>query len=172
MRLFWEGCECCLKYKYRESIVVIVRDSDLAPHSLQIYNKHIVTGQPTRIYSDDQLSSLIHSTMLKQHVRGFLSSSLLALLILTIPLMLWKALTIITGSPHPIVVVISQSMAPAFNRGDLLFLWNRQPWITAGEIPVCWFPGSPLPMVHRAIKAITLDGMRYDYRISRNTHHS
>lgn len=145
---------------------------DLAPHSLQVYNKHIITGQPTRIYSDDQLLSSIHSTMSKQHVRGFLSSSLLTLLILTTPLMLWKALTIITGSPHPIVVVISQSMAPAFNRGDLLFLWNRQPWISAGEIPVCWFPGSPLPMVHRAVKAITLDGMRYDYRTSRNRRHS
>lgn len=152
----------------------IARDSDLAPHSLQIYNKHIITGQPPRVSFYDQLPPLIHSTMSKQHARGFLSSSLLALLILTTPLMLWKALTIITGSPHPIVVVISQSMAPAFNRGDLLFLWNRQPWITAGEIPVCWFPGSPLPMVHRAIKAITLDGMRYDYDycISRNRHHS
>lgn len=74
--------------------------------------------------------------------------------------MIWKALIVITGSPHPIVVVISESMAPAFHRGDLLFLWNRQPWIHAGEIPVCWFPGNPLPMVHRAIKVVTLDNLK------------
>lgn len=111
----------------------------------------------------------IHSAtimLLKWNVpKKILSLLLLTLLLITAPLMFWKALTIITGSPYPIIVVISESMAPAFNRGDLLFLWNRQHWIQAGEIPVCWFPGGQLPMVHRAIKSISLDGMRYDYTI-------
>ncbi|PGH15939.1 hypothetical protein AJ79_02106 [Helicocarpus griseus UAMH5409] len=52
----------------------------------------------------------------------------------------------------PVTVVTSHSMTPTFERGDILFLWNRDPAIHVGEIPVIWFPGSPLPMVHRAIK--------------------
>ena len=39
--------------------------------------------------------------------------------------MLWKGLSVATDSPSPIVVVLSGSMEPAFQRGDLLFLWNR-----------------------------------------------
>ncbi|CAG8026549.1 unnamed protein product [Penicillium olsonii] len=89
--------------------------------------------------------------------RGYFNLLLSILLLATVPFMFWKALCVLTGSSYPIIVVISQSMAPAFNRGDLLFLWNRHPWIRAGEIPVCWFPGRPLPMVHRAIKSVRLD---------------
>lgn len=129
-------------------------------HSLQVYNDRITHSSLIQMITCHR--SFILQMFLKQHVRGLLSSLLLTLLLVTAPLMFWKALTIITGSPHPIIVVISESMAPAFNRGDLLFLWNRQPWITAGEIPVCWSLGRQLPMVHRVVKAITLDGMRYD----------
>ena len=39
--------------------------------------------------------------------------------------MLWKGLSVLSDSPSPIVVVLSGSMEPAFQRGDLLFLWNR-----------------------------------------------
>ncbi|KAJ5338658.1 Signal peptidase I [Penicillium brevicompactum] len=85
--------------------------------------------------------------------RGTLTLLLWSLLLITFPFMAWKALCVFTGSSHPIMVVISESMAPAFTRGDLIFLWNRQSWVRAGEIPVCWFPGRPLPMVHRAIKS-------------------
>lgn len=105
---------------------------------------------------------LIIEMLLKKPVRGLLSSFLLTLLLATTPFMLWKASMITTGSPYPVIVVISESMVPAFHRGDLLFLWNRQRWIQAGEIPVCWFPGRRLPMVHRAIEVITFDSMRYD----------
>ncbi|KAJ6094993.1 signal peptidase I [Penicillium canescens] len=99
--------------------------------------------------------------LLKWHSpRGFFTPLLYILLLVTFPFMLWKALSVLTGSSYPIIVVISESMAPAFTRGDLLFLWNRQPWIRPGEIPVCWFPGRPLPMVHRAIKSVWLDGTR------------
>jgi signal peptidase len=63
----------------------------------------------------------------------------------------------VSGSNYPIMVVSSESMEPAFQRGDLIFLWNRQEHIRAGDIPVVWFHGRPLPMVHRAIK------VSYDY---------
>jgi signal peptidase len=38
-------------------------------------------------------------------------------------------------------------MEPAFYRGDLIFLWNRQERIRAGDIPVVWFEGRELPRV-------------------------
>lgn len=50
------------------------------------------------------------------------------------------------------MVVLSESMAPAFHRGDLIFLWNRTDTVRVGEIPVCWFAGEPLPMVHRVVQ--------------------
>lgn len=65
--------------------------------------------------------------------------------------MLWTTASVVSDSRYPIVVVISESMEPAFSRGDLLLLSNRKHIIEIGDIPVCWFPGNPLPMVHRAI---------------------
>ena len=108
----------------------------------------------------------IHSVALRMpqnwHVpRGTVTLLLWSLLLITFPFMAWKALCVFTGSSHPIMVVISESMAPAFTRGDLIFLWNRQSWVRAGEIPVCWFPGRPLPMVHRAIKSVWLGDKEY-----------
>ena len=42
-----------------------------------------------------------------------------------------------TGSESPIVVVLSGSMEPAFHRGDLLFLTNKETEdIRVGEIVV------------------------------------
>jgi signal peptidase len=40
-------------------------------------------------------------------------------------LMLWKGLMVITGSESPVVVVLSGSMRPAVDRGDILFLNNH-----------------------------------------------
>lgn len=82
-----------------------------------------------------------------------LQQCLTFLLILSTVFMSWKSLSLITDSPSPIVVVISESMEPAFQRGDILFLWNRDTVIEVGEIAVCWFRGRDLPMVHRVIKS-------------------
>ncbi|KAI6084733.1 putative signal peptidase I [Hypoxylon rubiginosum] len=68
--------------------------------------------------------------------------------------MLWKTLSIATNSPCPIHVVVSESMAPAFHRGDIIILSNLDHEIRVGDIPVIWFSQAPLPMVHRAIKVI------------------
>jgi signal peptidase len=68
--------------------------------------------------------------------------------------MVWKSLCIITGCTHPIMVVSSESMEPAFRRGDVILLWNRKAGLFAGDIPVIWFSGRPLPMVHRAIQVV------------------
>lgn len=89
-------------------------------------------------------------------LRNFLAKSLPALLALSYPFMAWKGLSVLSASPIPIVCVISESMAPAFHRGDILFLWNRS-CVHVGDIPVIWFPGNPLPMVHRAIQVFNTD---------------
>ncbi|PLN86612.1 putative signal peptidase I [Aspergillus taichungensis] len=94
------------------------------------------------------------------HIRRIPGLFLWVSVALIVPLMFWKALTIIAGSTHPIIVVSTESMTPTFSRGDILFLWNRQSWIQVGEITVCWIKGLPLPMVRRAIRTVVLDTMR------------
>ena len=74
------------------------------------------------------------------------------LLAVTNASILWKLLSLITTSFTPILVVTSESMTPAFHRGHIIFLWNRQLWINPGDIPVVWFLDRDLSMVHRAIK--------------------
>jgi signal peptidase len=49
------------------------------------------------------------------------------------------------------MVVTLGSMEPAFQRGDLIFLWSRGKTIHTGDIPVIWITGNPLPMVHWVI---------------------
>ena len=92
----------------------------------------------------------------KMQTRNQLSRSLSLLLsILRVAatiFMTWKALCVVTGSTYPILVVSSESMEPAFLKGDLILLGNRQEKIYPGDIPVVWFSDRPLPMVHRAIE--------------------
>ncbi|KAI1456556.1 hypothetical protein F4805DRAFT_219908 [Annulohypoxylon moriforme] len=66
--------------------------------------------------------------------------------------MAWKGLCLLTNSPVPILCVVSESMAPAFHRGDVLILWNWALSAEVGDIPVVWFDGCSLPMVHRVIQ--------------------
>lgn len=43
-------------------------------------------------------------------------------------------------------------MEPAFQRGDLLFLWNRSPRAELGEIVVYNVRGKDIPIVHRVVR--------------------
>ncbi|EDO07594.1 putative signal peptidase I [Babesia bovis T2Bo] len=65
-------------------------------------------------------------------------------------LMLWKSVTLYTGTDSPVVVVLSGSMEPAFYRGDILFLMKQEK-ITAGDIVVFKVEGRDIPIVHRAL---------------------
>ncbi|KAL7162312.1 hypothetical protein ACSBR2_042735 [Camellia fascicularis] len=67
-------------------------------------------------------------------------------------LIIWKTLMCITGSQSPIVVVLSESMEPAFQRGDILFLHMSKDPIRVGEIVVFDVEGRDIPIVHRVIK--------------------
>jgi len=73
-------------------------------------------------------------------------------LIVSSALMIWKTLMILTGSESPIVVVLSGSMEPAFQRGDLLFLYMSSAPIRVGEIVVFKLEGRDIPIVHRVLK--------------------
>lgn len=67
---------------------------------------------------------------------------------------MWKGLCTITDSPSPIVVVLSGSMEPAFQRGDLLLLWNRE-WpreTEVGEVVVYNVKDKDIPIVHRVVR--------------------
>jgi signal peptidase len=75
-------------------------------------------------------------------------------LILSTAFMVWKGLSVIANSPSPIVVVLTGSMEPAFQRGDLLFLWNRN-WFdetSVGDIVVYTVKGKDIPIVHRVVR--------------------
>lgn len=86
-------------------------------------------------------------------MRHHLVSLLYPLLAVSNLFIIWKCCCIITGSDVPIVVVISESMAPTFHRGDLLLLWNRDRTVRVGDVPLVWFPDRHLPMLHRAVQS-------------------
>lgn len=74
-------------------------------------------------------------------------------LIIASALTIWKGLILATGSESPIVVVLSGSMEPAFQRGDLLLLTNYQEDpVRVGDIVVFKIKGRDIPIVHRVIK--------------------
>ncbi|KAF2072001.1 hypothetical protein CYY_006690 [Polysphondylium violaceum] len=73
-------------------------------------------------------------------------------LIVSTALMIWKFLMIASGSESPIVVVLSGSMKPAFERGDLLYLDMNEGPFRVGEIVVFKIEGKEIPIVHRILQ--------------------
>ncbi|KAI9223418.1 microsomal signal peptidase subunit [Blastocladiella britannica] len=86
-------------------------------------------------------------------LRQSLHQVLSVLLILSSALMIWKTMSIVTNSEAPIVVVLTESMTPAFVRGDLLFLHQPDRPLDIGEIIVYKLEGKDIPIVHRIISA-------------------
>ena len=144
---------------------------------------------------DILLDQLGLSELRRLKPRQILSQILNFALILGTAFMIWKGLSVATNSPSPIVVVLSGryassssssprqrvcgkqtdtfgggcSMEPAFQRGDLLFLWNRNldlnhiagppavadaefPGTQVGEIVVYNVVGKDIPIVHRVVR--------------------
>lgn len=85
-------------------------------------------------------------------MRQTIAQALNFALVLSTAFMMWKGLSVASASSSPIVVVLSGSMEPAFQRGDLLFLWNRSPTTELGEIVVYNVRGKDIPIVHRVIR--------------------
>eukprot|EP00213_Chloropicon_mariensis_P004889 CAMPEP_0197483452 /NCGR_PEP_ID=MMETSP1309-20131121/56892_1 /TAXON_ID=464262 /ORGANISM="Genus nov. species nov., Strain RCC998" /LENGTH=180 /DNA_ID=CAMNT_0043026053 /DNA_START=108 /DNA_END=650 /DNA_ORIENTATION=+ len=85
-------------------------------------------------------------------IRTFLSQVLGLGLIVTSAFMIWKSLILATGSESPVVVVLSGSMEPAFQRGDILFLHNGEKEVESGDIVVFNLDGRDIPIVHRVLR--------------------
>ncbi|MCJ1361085.1 Signal peptidase complex catalytic subunit [Acarospora aff. strigata] len=92
------------------------------------------------------------SALAALHPRQLAGQVLNFALILSTAFMLWKGLSVAADSPSPIVVVLSESMEPAFWRGDLLFLWNRGRDTRIGEVVVYNVKGKDIPIVHRVVR--------------------
>ncbi|KAK0737188.1 hypothetical protein B0T21DRAFT_287466 [Apiosordaria backusii] len=68
--------------------------------------------------------------------------------------MIWKGASILAGTPYPVVVVITNSMAPAFNPGDILFIHHRPEHgggVRVGDLPVILNPDRSYPFIHRVV---------------------
>lgn len=85
---------------------------------------------------------------LRQQITQFLSLAY----VFTSAFIAWKTLGLITYSHSPIVVVLSGSMEPAFQRGDILFLWNRDLSARVGDVVVYEIKGKSIPIVHRVLR--------------------
>ncbi|CAL9730233.1 signal peptidase complex catalytic subunit Sec11p [Monosporozyma unispora] len=66
--------------------------------------------------------------------------------------MFWETLSLVANTHSPIVVVLSGSMEPAFQRGDILFLWNRNERVSVGDVVVYEVDGKNIPIVHRVLR--------------------
>ncbi|GAA5889275.1 hypothetical protein JCM16303_002536 [Sporobolomyces ruberrimus] len=94
------------------------------------------------------------ATLRRLGVRHVLSQALNFAMVLSTALMMWKGLSVVCNTESPIVVVLSESMEPAIQRGDLLFLtMPRNSPLKHGDITVYKVPGTEIPIVHRVIEA-------------------
>ncbi|KAF9762627.1 Signal peptidase complex catalytic subunit SEC11 [Nosema granulosis] len=66
------------------------------------------------------------------------------------PYIIWKFVSLLLNNDSPIVVVLSESMSPGFERGDIL--WLRPKEYTTGDMTVFQLYKNTIPIVHRAIK--------------------
>lgn len=85
---------------------------------------------------------------LRQQITQFLALAY----VFTGAFVLWKTLSVVANSHSPIVVVLSGSMEPAFQRGDILFLWNRLEKNKVGDVVVYEIEGKSIPIVHRVLR--------------------
>ena len=91
--------------------------------------------------------------------RQMLTQVLNVLMVVSSALMIWKGMGVLTNSESPIgcfllikVVVLSESMEPAFQRGDLLFLTLSSRKDLIGDITVFKIKDKDIPIVHRVLE--------------------
>ncbi|KAF9525069.1 hypothetical protein CPB83DRAFT_909469 [Crepidotus variabilis] len=97
-------------------------------------------------------------TLKKQGVRQILLQVLNIAAILTSTFMIWNGLAVVTNVESPFVVVLSESMSPGFERGDVIFLRKTASDLynlASGDIVVYKIPEKPIPIVHRILEVHT-----------------
>lgn len=91
------------------------------------------------------------------NLRQQLTQLLQLITVVTSSYMFWKGLSVVANTHSPIVVVLSGSMEPAFQRGDILFLWNREEYSKVGDVVVYEVQGKSIPIVHRVLREHLVD---------------
>eukprot|EP00923_Selenidium_pygospionis_P026578 GHVN01047569.1.p1 GENE.GHVN01047569.1~~GHVN01047569.1.p1 ORF type:complete len:184 (+),score=5.75 GHVN01047569.1:235-786(+) len=81
--------------------------------------------------------------------RQFFKQALSVSSMLSSAYMGWLLLGSVVNHYSPFVVVLSESMSPGFNRGDILFITMLQEEFKAGEIVVFETNKKDIPIVHR-----------------------
>ena len=71
-------------------------------------------------------------------------------LIVASAVMIWNVMKLSLWTESPVVVVLSGSMEPCMQRGDVLFLAKNTP-IENGDIIVYEIDGENIPIVHRVV---------------------
>lgn len=82
---------------------------------------------------------------------------------ISMALVSWRCLAIVTNCEASVVVVLSGSMEPGYERGDVLFLHHRPQYpVKVGDVIVYQIGGKPVPIVHRVhrIHERAADGKR------------
>lgn len=115
-------------------------------------NNNPLTRTPTHYDSSPPQPAKMLTSSTGMSPRTLLLQGLNFLFIMATAFMMWKGLSVAADSQSPIVVVLSGSMEPAFQRGDLLFLWNRGVDTKIGDVVVYQVEGKDIPIVHRVIK--------------------
>ncbi len=89
----------------------------------------------------------------RMHKRQMLLQALNLMVMGLTVLMCWRLLAVASGNAAPVMAVLSESMSPAFERGDVLYVERdtRTP-IGAGDIVVFNVKGRGIPIVHRVVK--------------------
>ncbi|CAK83773.1 unnamed protein product (macronuclear) [Paramecium tetraurelia] len=67
-------------------------------------------------------------------------------------LSIWKSLQVVSLSECPVVVVLSDSMVPAYGRGDILFLTYFNKPFEVGDVIVYKLKDQEIPIVHRVLQ--------------------
>lgn len=84
--------------------------------------------------------------------RQFAFQVLNFLMVIASALAAWKGMSVVLNTESPIVVVLSESMTPCFERGDLLFLGMSNAPLRVGDITVFQIKGHQIPIVHRILE--------------------
>ena len=71
-------------------------------------------------------------------------------LIVASAVMIWNVMKLSLWTESPVVVVLSGSMEPSMQRGDVLFL-HKNTIIANGDIVVYEIEGQGIPIVHRVL---------------------
>jgi signal peptidase I len=120
--------------------------------SRQIYRLKMSESKVYNFFADTLASQKVELKKLWKNKRTLVLQALNLAMIVFSALMIWKGLMFVTKSESPVVVVLSGSMEPAFQRGDILFLNNQDDPIRVGEIVVFKIKDRDIPIVHRVMK--------------------